>query len=139
MNRPPINDRCMGLPSAQPRRTESRTSESSVLLLQDMTARSYWTAVAVACIGYLAIWLCNFGHVYGWVMDDRVIFIKGMDTVRDWKGAFSYYNALQPYFYIVSYLPLKLGISLPSYPLRPLVSRRARFDSCCCGRRFCMG
>lgn len=84
---------------------------------EDISRRSYWILAISLVTAYLLIWIFNFQYVYGWVMDDRVLFIKGMDTVRDWKGAFSYYNALQPYFYLVSYLPLKLGISLPSHPL----------------------
>ena len=84
-------------------------------------------AAAAVSLAYLLIWLSSFQNVYGWVMDDRVLFIKGMDTVRDWKGAFSYYNALQPYFYLVSYLPLKLGISLPSHPLPTFGEQTGQF------------
>jgi hypothetical protein len=79
------------------------------------------TIYAVACVVvvavYLAVWLTHFQYVYGWLMDDRTVFIKGLDTVHDWKNAFAYYNALQPYFYVISYLPLWSGLSLPSYPL----------------------
>ncbi len=107
----------MDPPSARSWPTERQASITSISSSDNVSARQYWFAVAAVCFAYLSVWLINFRYVYGWVMDDRVLFIKGMDTVRDWKGAFSYYNALQPYFYLVSYLPLKLGISLRSYPL----------------------
>lgn len=93
----------------------------------DISRRTYWIVSVSIVAVYLALWLANFRHVYGWVMDDRIVFIKGMDTVRGWKGAFSYYNALQPYFYLISYLPLKLGISLTSYPLPTFGEQTGQF------------
>jgi hypothetical protein len=107
----------MKMPSARPGPHEIEAPGTSTPSNDDLSRRCYSIAAVTVCAVYLLIWLLNFDDVYGWVMDDRVLFIKGMDTVRDWKGAFSYYNALQPYFYLVSYLPLKLGISLSSHPL----------------------
>src|SRR3954471_13481610 len=82
-----------------------------------LSARTYWAlAVGIAALSLL-LWLTHFQYVYGWVNDDRYLFVKGLETVHDWKRAFAYYNVLQPYFYLVAYLPLWTGFSLPSYPL----------------------
>ena len=87
----------------------------------DLSPRVYWM-LATAIIGaYVLLWWMNFHHVYGWCNDERVVYAKGMLTVRDWKQAFrNFLNALQPYFFVISYLPLKLDISLHSYPLSGL-------------------
>jgi hypothetical protein len=60
-------------------------------------------------------------------MDDRMIFVKGTDTVANWRAAFGYYNALQPYFFLISYLPINLKLSLPSLPVPGLDSHTAQF------------
>lgn len=117
MPKPLSKDQSMAPPPSQSEPIQDHASASAILSSNTFSARLYWLVVASVCFAYLSLWFLNFRNVYGWVMDDRILFIKGTDTVRDWKGAFSYYNALQPYFYLVSYLPLKLGISLPSHPL----------------------
>ena len=79
---------------------------------------SRYAVAATALVGlYLLAWLGHFPYVYGWIMDDRTDFLKGLDTIHDWRAAFAYYDALQPYFYLISYVPLASGLSLPSYPL----------------------
>jgi hypothetical protein len=85
----------------------------------------------LACIAvvavYLAAWLSRFQYVYGWLQDDVPTFTKGLLTVSDWRGAFSNYNALQPYFYLISYLPLRSGLSLPSFPLPMFGDKTGQF------------
>lgn len=79
---------------------------------------AYVYSCAVVIVAYLALWLMGFRYVYGWLIDDAALFLKASATVRDWRQAFTFgVNALQPYFFLVSYLPLKLGWSLNSFEL----------------------
>ena len=81
----------------------------------------YWLAVVALVAVYLALWLHDFQYVYGWLQDDIYVFDKALDTIHDWRAAFTTgYDAHQPYFYLISYLPLILGLTLPSYPVPPL-------------------
>ena len=85
-------------------------------------------AAGVVVLAYLAIWLTHFSTVYGWVNDDYYLYVKGMLTIQNWQQAFLYqYNALQTYFFLISYLPLKTGLSLPSYPLPLLGAETGQF------------
>ncbi|HLH26948.1 MAG TPA: hypothetical protein VK066_30855 [Chloroflexota bacterium] len=81
-----------------------------------LSSRGYWLLVSAVLVAYLALWLTHFQYVYGFVMDDYYDYTKGIETVQDWRQAFLFrYNALQPYFYLVSYPPLALGATLPSF------------------------
>jgi len=84
----------------------------------DLSLRQYWM-LSVLLIGiYVLLWIVNFKHVYGWNNDDWVFYGKALSVVMDWKNAFrGGWNIHQVYFFILSYLPLKIGISLPSYAL----------------------
>jgi hypothetical protein len=80
--------------------------------------RWYWicTAVVIGC--YALVWIANFKYVYGWLEDDWCTYLKGMATLQDPKDAFLVRaNLLQPYFFLFSYLPLRLGLRLPSIPI----------------------
>lgn len=106
-------------PAAKPGPAASSASPQSVPRVRrlDLSDDAYWLLAVVIVGAYLALWLTHFEYVYGWITDDRTVFAKGMDTIRDWKAAFSYFNALQPYFFVISYLPLRSGLSLSSVPL----------------------
>src|SRR4051795_12040818 len=80
----------------------------------ELSPDAYWLLAIVVVALYLVLWVTHFDYVYGWSTDDRTVFAKGIATVRDWKNAFSFFNALQPYFFVVSYLPLASGLTLPS-------------------------
>ncbi|HLH21334.1 MAG TPA: hypothetical protein VK066_02350 [Chloroflexota bacterium] len=81
-----------------------------------LSRRGYWLLAATILVAYLVLWLSHFEYVYGWIMDDQLVYSKTMATIADWTKAFRYeHNILQPYFFLISYLPLKSGISLPSY------------------------
>ncbi len=86
----------------------------------DLSARAYQVLVGLTVLIYLVLWLMHFPYVYGWFADDRMVYSKGLAVVQDWKVAFAPINANQPYFFLISYLPLKLalqfGLRLPSYP-----------------------
>ena len=78
------------------------------------------------------MWLTHFQYVYGAIVDDYSIwYLKGLKTIEDWRNAFGAYapnlNFAQVYFFIISYLPLKTGISLPSYPLPMLGEQTGQF------------
>ncbi|HJZ99476.1 MAG TPA: glycosyltransferase family 39 protein [Candidatus Solibacter sp.] len=80
--------------------------------------RWYWicTAVVIGC--YALVWIVNFKYVYGWLEDDWCTYLKGLATLEDPKDAFLVRaNLLQPYFFLFSYLPLALGLRLPSIPI----------------------
>src|SRR5262249_39691874 len=71
--------------------------------------RLFWAPVFVLSGGYLLLWVLNFSNVYGWLTDDHLVFLKAIATKSDWRQAFLFYfNALQPYFFLVSWLPLQL-------------------------------
>ena len=93
----------------------------------DLSRNAYLLLVAATIATYLLLWLTHFQYVYGWLNDDRTLYVKGLATLKDWSGAFSFYNALQPYFFLISYLPLKLGVSLPSQPLPFLGEQTGQF------------
>lgn len=77
--------------------------------------RRYWGWVAVVIATYAFVWIVNFRYVYGWLEDDWCVYMKAMATLRDPRDAFFVrLNLLQPYFFLFSYLPLKLGLRLPS-------------------------
>lgn len=93
------------------------------------TALPYWP-VALGLIGiYLLIWLVNFRYVYGWLMDDRLVYIKACQTVDDILAPFraDLRNALHTYFYLISYIPAALPFSLPSYPLPEFAEQTGHF------------
>jgi hypothetical protein len=106
-------------PAAKPAPAEPSASPRSVPRVRrlDLSDDAYWLLAIVIVAAYLVLWVTHFEYVYGWITDDRSVFAKGMDTVREWKAAFSYFNALQPYFFLISYLPLHSGLSLPSVTL----------------------
>src|SRR4051794_3726777 len=94
----------------------------------DLSQRAYWLFAAAIVVGYLLLWLTHFQYVYGAIVDDYFIwYTKGLKTLADWRNAFGAYttqmNFAQMYAFIISYLPLKSGISLPSYPL-PLMGEQ---------------
>lgn len=68
---------------------------------------------------YLIIWLVNFRYVYGWLMDDRLVYEKACKTVSDLLAPFRAddRNALHFYFYLISLLPAALPVKLDSYTL----------------------
>lgn len=72
--------------------------------------------IAVIVI-FLLIWFINFGPTYGWLMDDRGVYIKGVDVVNNIMAIFSYWNVLHAYFLVDSYLPIVSKICVPSYQL----------------------
>jgi len=83
-----------------------------------LSPRVYWALSLLLVAGYLAVWLANFRYVYGCQIDDWVCYVKGLHTVEDPKAAFTAgQNALQPYFFLYSYLPIWSGVSVPSYEL----------------------
>ena len=83
---------------------------------------------AAVVLAYATLWLGHFQAVYGWIMDDySVEWTKGLATIQDWRHAFDPWNALQLSFYLITYLPLKLGLSLPSYPLPVLGEQTGQF------------
>ncbi|HEY7060036.1 MAG TPA: hypothetical protein VII06_01045 [Chloroflexota bacterium] len=95
---------------------------------------TYQVAVLAVVALYLALWLSQFHYVYGWLTDDWYFsFVKGVATTQDWRSAFNFYvgngyvNALQPYFFLISYLPLRLGLSLPSYEVPLLGAQTGNF------------
>src|SRR5579883_351959 len=102
--------------------------EWSGLLSLEISRGVYVAASAGLILGYLTLWLTHFADVYGWVNDDYYLYTKGLLTIQNWQQAFLYqYNALQPYFFLISYLPLKTGLSLPSYPLPLLGDQTGQF------------
>jgi len=83
-----------------------------------LSCRAYWILSLLLVVGYLAFWLINFPYVYGCLIDDWMCYVKGLHTVEDPKAAFATgTNALQPYFFLYSYLPIWSDISVPSYEL----------------------
>jgi hypothetical protein len=90
----------------------------------DLSPRGYWLLTAAVVIAYLFVWLSHFQYVYGINMDDYTVYLKGSKVAQDWKEAFHFfYNILQPYYFLISYLPLKSGLALPSYEV-PLIGAR---------------
>ncbi len=110
---------------APPRAAPSRNPERAGALAatprlpaMELSGRAYLLLVAAVVLAYATLWAAHFHYVYGWVMDDYAVeWTKGLATIRDWRHAFDEWNALQLSFFLITYLPLKLGISLPSYPL----------------------
>src|SRR5581483_10132572 len=94
--------------------------------LLNISRRAYWLAVGTIVLAYLALWGLHFSHIYGWIMDDRIAFIKGKASVNDWRWAFSYYNLNHLYNFVFSYLPLRLGLALLSYEL-PMFGRETGY------------
>src|SRR4051812_45176289 len=88
----------------------------------DLSRGAYRLLVGGIAAAYLVLWLAHFQYVYGALVDDYFIwYTKGVLTVADWRNAFGAYttqmNFAQLYFFLISYLPLKTGLTLPSYPL----------------------
>jgi hypothetical protein len=95
----------------------------------DLSRRAFW-ALAVSLISiYLFIWLINFQYVYGWVMDDRLVYEKACSTAADLLAPFKAddRNALHFYFYLVSLLPAALPIELDSYAIPLFGDRTGHF------------
>lgn len=94
-----------------------------------LTPRRYWLICSAIILAYLAVWLVNFRYVYGWIMDDLLVFTKARLTLEDFWAPFraDNRNALQSYFYLISYLPLALGIELTSHPLPVLGEKTGQF------------
>jgi hypothetical protein len=89
----------------------------------DLSACAYRLLAVAVIAAYLVVWAASFRHVYGLIMDDYMVYQKAVEVVGDWHRAFAYFNLLHPYFFVVSYLPLKMGFSLPSYTL-PVVGEQ---------------
>src|SRR3954453_14152761 len=126
----------MSVPAVSPplagSRPETRTAGvargQSGLLHLDLSRTGYLAAASLIIVAYLVVWLAHFSSVYGWVNDDYYLYTKGMLTIQNWQQAFLYhYNALQAYFFLISYLPLKTGLALPSYPLPLLGDETGQF------------
>lgn len=79
-----------------------------------VSARSFNGELIVVLI-FLGVWLAGFDSIYGWLMDDRATYIKGVDVVNNIRAVFSYWNILHAYFIIDSYLPILTGICVPSF------------------------
>ncbi len=93
-----------------------------------LSPRLYWGLSLLLVAGYLAVWLANFRYVYGCQIDDWVCYVKGLHAVEDPKAAFAARcNALQPYFFLYSYLPIWSGLGVPSYELPIYGARTANF------------
>jgi hypothetical protein len=107
------------IPLAPPRPVRPRFS---------FRARTFWAPVTVLAGAYLLLWALNFSKVYGWLTDDHLVFLKAVATVSDWRQAFLFYfNALQPYFFVISYLPVKFGWALSSHILPVFGARTGQF------------
>ncbi len=93
-----------------------------------LSPRVYWALSLLLVAAYLAVWLASFRYVYGCQIDDWACYVKGLHTVEDPKAAFTMRtNALQPYFFLYSYLPIWSGISVPSYELPAYGDRTGNF------------
>ena len=85
----------------------------------DISRRAYWLVSLAIAATYLLIWLSSFQNVYGWLMDDRMVYEKACKTVTDIFAPFRAddRNALHFYFYLISLLPAAIPVALPSFPL----------------------
>jgi hypothetical protein len=87
-------------------------------ILQTIPNIGRWTYVAAVTlvIGILMYaWISPFEGYYGWQADDWMTFRKSLRTAVDWRDAFTLrVNALQPYFFLYTYLPIALGLQVPS-------------------------
>jgi hypothetical protein len=93
----------------------------------DLSPDAYWLLGAATVGAFALMWFTHFQYVYGWNMDDTIVYGKGVETVRDPRSAFlSFYNALQSYFFVISYLPLKLARGVASYPL-PVYGQQTQY------------
>jgi hypothetical protein len=81
-----------------------------------------WLPIIAIITAWLAIIGRDIWYYYGAFRDDYwIVFRTGLDTVYDWRAAFSGAHVNVLYFYLISYLPLKLqfaipGLTLPDYP-----------------------
>lgn len=80
----------------------------------DISSQTYWRAAGLLVLAYLALWAANIHNVYGFLGDDRTYYFRGAPVTQE---AFTYYNAYHAYWLLVSYLPLRAGLRLPSHPL----------------------
>jgi hypothetical protein len=79
--------------------------------------RAYWL-LALSIVGaYTVIWLWRFPLLYGVVMDDVPQFLRAVRVADDWRAAFGVFNSQHVYYLLLTYLPLKLGASVPSYDI----------------------
>jgi hypothetical protein len=91
----------------------------------ELRSWDYWRWVLLMLAVYFALWLSALPRLYGWHADDWCCYVKGIETTQDARMAFTCRtNALQPYFFLYSYLPIASGWQLPSYPL-PIYEERA--------------
>src|SRR5581483_10892935 len=96
----------------------------------ELSAQAYRLLVIVILAAYLVLWLAHSRYVYGWLMDDRVVYFKAA-LARD--NPISPFmpsdgrNALHTYFYLISLLPMKLDIRLPSYALPVFLQNTGHF------------
>jgi len=89
---------------------------------------AYLLLTAALLAAYGVAWLAHFQYVYGINMDDYTVYLKAAKTAQDWHAAFTFfYNALQPYYLLISYLPLKSGAALPSYEVPLLGAQTGPF------------
>jgi len=116
-------------PTVAPASAESLPAPAAVQQppLLDLSPRAYLLVASVLLLAYLLLWLTHFQYVYGLIMDDFHVYDKGLDTIRDWRGAFGHYNAHHLYSFLISYLPLALGASLPSYTVPFLGEQTGQF------------
>jgi len=81
-----------------------------------------WLPIIAVITAWLATISRDLWYYYGAFRDDYwIVFRTGLDTVYDWRAAFSGAHVNVLYFYLLSYLPLKLqlaipGLTLPDYP-----------------------
>src|SRR3954463_5770900 len=96
----------------------------------DLSPAAYQTLVAFILAAYLLLWLTHFQYVYGWLMDDRVVYFKAALASDHLLSPFlppDGRNALHTYFYLVSLLPMKLNLRLPSYTLPMFLDMTGHF------------
>lgn len=95
----------------------------------DISRRAYWVLAVSLIAAYLFIWLINFRYVYGWMMDDRLVYEKACKTAADLLAPFRAddRNALHFYFYLISLLPAALPIELDSFAIPLFGDRTGHF------------
>src|SRR3954470_12625440 len=82
-----------------------------------LAPRTYWL-LALGVVGaYTLVWLWRFPLLYGVVMDDVALFLRAVRVADDWRAWFGVFNSQHVYYLLLTYLPLKLGASVPSYDI----------------------
>lgn len=85
--------------------------------IPNISLPTYVVCAAIIIIATVTYWVLPFDNYYGWQADDWMTYRKGLRTVFDWREAFLLrVNALQPYFFFYTYLPIALHLQLPSLP-----------------------